>query len=133
VDHGAQRQRVGRFQGDLPERTYQFARIIIRIIKTLPHCMEGWVIGKQLARSGTAIGANVCEADVALTDKEFVQFCNIARRETAETRYWLRLCQDELKIVGDELNSALQELDELSRILTTIVQKSRQAQRKVAS
>jgi len=116
---------TGRFQGDLSERTYQFARVIIGIVKRLPHRTEGWVIGRQLAKSGTSIGADICEADAALTDREFVMFCNIARREALETRYWLRVCSDETLLESASVSIALKEVDELGRILTTIVRRSR--------
>ena len=116
---------MGRFQGDLPERTYQFARVIVRIVRAMPPGNEAWVIGRQLLKSGTAIGSNVSEADMALTKREFTSFCNIARREANETRYWLRLCRDE-QILDDEAASpAIATAEEFQRILATIVRKTR--------
>jgi four helix bundle protein len=67
----------------------------------------------------------VCEADAGLTSKEFAQFCNIARREALETRFWLRLCRDEAILHGENVDRAFNEVDELGRILTTIVRKTR--------
>jgi four helix bundle protein len=117
---------MGRFHGDLPERTYAFARMVMRLVRQLPQGTEGWTIGRQLCKSGTSVGANVTEADAALTDREFAQLCNISRREALETRFWIRLCQDENLLPSSIAEPVLQEADELGRILTTIVRKSRQ-------
>jgi four helix bundle protein len=117
---------MARFQGDLPQRTYGFARIIMELVKQMPESTLGWGVGKQLFRCGTGIGANVREADAALTDREFAQFCNIARRETMETVYWLSLVRDTSLVASDQLNAAIVEADELARILTTIVRKTRE-------
>ena len=116
---------MGRFHGDLPERAYQFARVVVRIVRQMPQGTEAWTIGKQLLKSGTSIGANITEADAALTEAEFVSFCNIARREALETRFWRRLCKDESILPEQIIQSALQESDEIGRILTTIVRRTR--------
>ncbi|MCI0629259.1 MAG: four helix bundle protein [Phycisphaerales bacterium] len=119
---------MGRIQGDLCERSYQFARSIIRFVRKLPHVPETWNVERQLLKCGTSIGSNVCEADAALTDREFIQFCNISRREALETQYWLRLCRDEILSQPEGAADPLAEADQLSRILTTIVRKSRDHQ-----
>ena len=71
---------MGRLRGDLAERTLQFSVQVVNIADTLPNKMQGWILGKQLLRSGTSIGSNVREADNALTDAEFAHKCGIARR-----------------------------------------------------
>jgi len=116
---------MGRFErGDLPERSFQFAIRVLDVVKSIPDGTIGWLVGKQLAKSGTSIGANIAEADGALTNAEFASICNIARREAAETRYWLRICQH-LEYVdfanGDEL---LTESNELHDVFATIVRKT---------
>jgi four helix bundle protein len=116
---------MGRFNGDLPERTYQFARVVVRLVRQCPNCTEGWGIAKQLMKSGTSIAANVCEADAALTDREFISFCNIARRESLETRMWLRLARDEGVLTQELVETPLAEVEEIGRILTTIIRKTR--------
>jgi four helix bundle protein len=116
---------MGRFHGDLPERTYEFARAITRMVRQIPAGTEGWTIGKQLLRCGTSVGANVSEADAALTEAEFASICNIARRESLETRFWLRLVKDESILPEPIVQPALQEAEEIGRILTTIVRRTR--------
>lgn len=115
----------GRFQGDLPERTFQFALMVLSLVDEIPDGTKGWVLGKQLARSGTSIGANIREADHALSDAEFVQRCSIARKEASETQYWLMLCKfAHLLHSTPAFEAALSEADELMRILSTVVKRS---------
>ena len=117
---------MGRFNGDMPARTFAFATSIVDAIDHLPQNTKGWVIGKQLLRSGTSVGANTEEADCALTDREFAQFCNIARREAAESRFWLRLRADRNLLNVEVAQSLIVEADQLVRILSTIVRKTRE-------
>jgi len=117
---------MGRFQGDLPERTFRFALEILRLARLYPHDTVGWVVGRQLVKSGTSIGANVHEADQAMTEPEFASTCNIARRESAETNYWLRLSIEGGLLDAREGAFAVQESDELTSILSTVVRKTRQ-------
>jgi len=112
-----------RFQGDLPARTFQFSLGILDLVADLPANTVGWTIGKQLARCGTSIGANVREADHALTDAEFTYICNVARKEAAETLYWLQICEAKQLLKGAGLDSTLKEAHELLLILSTIVRK----------
>ena len=115
-----------RLYGHLPERSHQFALGIMSLIDLLPNETKGWVIGKQLMRSGTSIGANLREAACALTDAEFASLANIARREAAEVGYWLALCTDADLLPRDVTKPLEEEADELRRILTTVVRKTRQ-------
>ena len=113
----------GRFKGDLPSRTFEFAKLIVDLVDELPSNDKGWAVRKQLFRSGTSIGANVAEADEALTDAEFAQRCSIARKEASETRFWLRLCRDKGLLKPNRADSALKVVDELIRILVTILRR----------
>jgi four helix bundle protein len=114
----------GRFRGDLPDRSFRFGCVVIDLVDQLPSNVTGWTLAKQLIRSGTSIGANVAEADHAISEAEFIHRCSIARKEAAETRYWLRLCQAKKLIREEPVALALAEADELVRILATIVRKS---------
>lgn len=116
----------GRFRGDLPDRTYEFAKVILDLVDELPHNPKGCAISKQLVRCGTSIGANVSEASQALTDAEFAHRCSIARKEAIETRFWLRLCQDKSLVQSPLLQPALDEVQEFLRILATILRKLQQ-------
>jgi four helix bundle protein len=111
----------GRFHGDLPERTYRFAVSVVQLFEQIPSSPKAWVIARQLLRSGTSVGANVHEASQALTDAEFVQRCSVARKEAAETEYWLRLCVDAGLLTTELTEPVRKEAIELLRILSSIV------------
>src|SRR5207248_20660 len=75
----------------LKSRTKQFALRVIRLFKSLPKSEEARIIGRQLLRAGTAIGANYRAACRARTRKEFVAKIRIVVEEADETAYWLEL------------------------------------------
>lgn len=79
---------------DLVERTKQFALRVVRLVAKLPKNDVGNVIGKQVLRSGTSIGANYREAIRSSTKKHFTSILVTALREADETLYWLELLSD---------------------------------------
>jgi len=110
---------------DICERTFQFGVKIVNIVSTFPLTTTGRVIGNQLIRSGTSIGANSEEAQNAGSKKEFVYTFTIALKEARETEYWLRIVQ-ETKLVNDQnLIYLLQEVREIIKILTTIIKNTK--------
>src|SRR4029079_5572855 len=78
-------------EGDLALRTKTFALGIIRLFSALPKTTEAQVIGKQVLRSGTSVGANYREAYRGRSKAEFVSKCGDCLREIEETAYWLDL------------------------------------------
>ncbi len=76
---------------DLRQRTKEFALRIIRLYGTLPRTTESQVIGKQVLRSGTSIGAHYREANRARSNAEFSSKIGVALQELDETAYWLEL------------------------------------------
>jgi four helix bundle protein len=121
---------MARIQGDLLERTFTFAVRVLAVADRLPRNVKGWEIGKQLIRSGTAVGANVREANNALTDAEFAHRCNVARKEAAETQYWLELCENARLLPKDGVAALSKEADEIVRVLSSVVKKT---QRRLAA
>ena len=115
---------MGRIRGDLGERSFAFALDVLSLIDDLPAGTVGWVLGKQLTRSGTAVGANLREADQAITDADFAHKCSIARKEAAESQYWLEPCTAAGLLSGDAVDDAIHEADELTRILASLVKKT---------
>ena len=85
-----------------------------------------YVLSKQLLRSGTSIGANVTEATAAQSKKDFITKMSIASKEARETKYWLTLLSKS-KLVNIYLNDYLLEIDELIKILTSIVKTSQES------
>lgn len=112
---------MSRIQGNLTERALEFALVILRLVDELPNNIKGWEIGRQLLRSGTSIGANLREADCAFSDADFLHKCSVARKEAAETGFWLEVCQRGQLLVGDSVRRASSEADELLKVLSSIV------------
>lgn len=108
---------------DLRTRTSEFALRIIRLYVTLPKTTEAQVIGKQVLRSGTSVGAHYREGHRAKSDADIVNKFESALQELDETDYWLDL------LVKGEISSAqklellIKETNELIAIFTTIVTK----------
>ncbi len=117
---------MARTARDIEERTRRFAVRALRVVRSLPRDIAGLTLSRQLARSGTSIGANVEEAQGTHTRREFIRKMNIARGEALETRYWLRLIVDAELLTAKRLDSLINESDELICILTSIVKRSRQ-------
>lgn len=107
---------------DLRERTLQFALSVLELCGRLPNSIEGDVVRRQLAKSGTSIGANVEEADGALTPKDTRRSFVVARKEAGEARYWLKLIH---RRWGASVNAdpLIDECTQLMKILFTIVRK----------
>ena len=106
---------------DLKERTKQFALKIIRLVASLPRTREADIIGRQLLKAGTSVGANYREATRARSKAEFRAKIGIVEQEADESLYWLEHL-NESRITEGEL---LVEADELVAIFTTIGKKSK--------
>jgi four helix bundle protein len=78
------------------------------------------VLAKQLLRSGTSIGANLTEAQYAISRKEFRAKAQISLKECAETEYWLDLLKETGLLSPAEYNSIIQDCKELLRLLISI-------------
>ena len=114
-------QQVGRV--DLRVRTKQFALRVIRLFGALPKRTEVEVIGKQVLRSGTSVGANFREAFRARSDAEFLSKVGDCLKELEETCYWLELLVDGEILPADRLAALQSECNQLIAILTTISKK----------
>jgi four helix bundle protein len=108
---------------DLKIRTKQFALRMIRLYTSLPKTTEAQVIGKQVLRSGTSVGAQYREAQRAKSDADFINKVEGSLQELDETGYWLELLKDSGIFSVEKLNPLLKETDELTAILVTIVKK----------
>ena len=108
---------------DLKNRTRQFALRVIKLFSVLPNTIESQIIGKQLVRSGTSVGAHYREAQFAKSDADFISKIQGSLQELEETIYWLELVED-LQVFSFEKLAPLQrEAEELRAILITIAKK----------
>jgi len=109
---------------NLKERSFRFAIKIIDLVKELSNSTVKREIGRQVLRSGCSVGANIEEAFAAYTKREFSHLMNIAKREAKETQYWLRLMKKtDVFYQKKKIESLLKEIDELVKILYTVVKK----------
>jgi four helix bundle protein len=106
------------------EKSYNFALTIIKLVHLLPKETTNNVLGKQLVRSGTSIGANIEEAQSASSKKDFINKIIIAKKEARETKYWLRLLIDSKIISQEKTIKTLSECEEILCILTAITKTS---------
>lgn len=111
---------------DIKERSFSFACRIVKLYQFLARKKGGSeVLGRQVLRSGTSIGANLEEASAGQSKADFIFRCNIALKEARETYYWLRLLITTRIVPVNRLRQLANESNELVAILTTIVKKSR--------
>lgn len=101
-------------------RTKQFALRLIDLVERIPRNRAGDVVGRQLLRSGTSIGANYREANRAVSHADFNNKLGIATKESAETEFWLELVDESEHLQTHGAKDLLKEAGEFIAILTTI-------------
>ncbi len=115
---------------DLRKRTKVFALRIVRLFGSLPKTTAAAILGKQVLRSGTSVGANYREAYRGRSKAEFIAKCGDSLRELKETAYWLELLVDGEIVSAEKMMPLLAECDELIAIFVTIVRRSREKEAK---
>jgi four helix bundle protein len=110
---------------DIQQRTFEFAKRIVKLVDRLPRTLATTEIGRQMLRSGTSVGANMQEADAAESRSDFIHKVSIALKEARETRYWLALVDATILSNDSEVQALLQESTELTKILFTIIANAR--------
>ena len=103
---------------ELLKRTKSFALRIIRLFRSLPRTPEVQIIGKQLLRSGTSVGANYRSACRGRSRAEFASKIGVVLEEADETVYWLELLVDTGSVKKERLDGLLKEACELVAIFT---------------
>ena len=100
-------------------RTYQFSLDIIDFLEILPRNYIYQIIGKQLLRSATSVGANIIEAQAGRSRKDFTNFYHIALKSANESKYWLCLIRDKAKAseIKEKAGKLFQEATEISNML----------------
>ena len=108
-------------QTNIEERSFNFAIRIVKLKDYLTTEKKEFDLSRQILRSGMSIGANVSEAQQAQSQADFLAKMNIALKETAETKYWLKLLNATNKLTEKETESILTECIEIEKILYSIV------------
>ncbi len=101
------------------EKSYLFS---LRIIKLYQHITQKrqFILGQQILKSGTSIGANIEEALGAYSNKDFLSKITILYKEARETHYWLRLLKDSQLIEKNLSQSLISDCIELIKIISAI-------------
>lgn len=110
---------------DLRDRTKQFALRMIRMFTALPKTTEAQVLGKQVLRSATSVGANYREAYRGRSRAEFIAKAGDCLKEIEETGYWLELLVESGIVDKQRFEGLMTECDELTAIFVTIIRKSK--------
>lgn len=114
---------------DLEERTFSRkvgTKSVRLFVKKLPRKMANIEDGKQLVKASGSVGANYREANESLSQKDFLMRIKISRKEAKESAYWLRLINETNGLKNaDDAQSLIQESNELKKIFSAIVGKSK--------
>lgn len=108
---------------DLEERTAKFGEAIIKFCQKIPRGPITDPLIIQLIKCGTSIGANYCEADDAESKADFKHKIGICKKETRETKHFIRMIVVAVPSLKDEAKSLWQEAKELNLIFNSIYRK----------
>lgn len=108
---------------DLEERTARFGEAIIAFARKVPRNVVTVPLMGQLVRAGTSVGSNYCEADDAVSKKEFRCKIGTCKKESRESKHWLRMIAAAEEVMKDEARPLWQEAKELHLIFATIYRK----------
>ena len=110
---------------DLRPRTKRFALDVIRLYATLPKSTEAQVLGRQVLRSGTSVGANYREAYRSRSKVEFIAKIGDCLKELEESGYWFELLAESGMTDASKMLGIRDECNQLLAIMTTISKKSK--------
>jgi len=117
---------------DMLERCVQYSLQIIKFFREIEKDSVGRILGNQLLRSGTSIGANVHEAQGGQSKADFIAKISIAQKEACESAYWLRIMLETKLGQSADIRKVRQETDELVRILSSILISAKERTKKCA-
>ena len=104
----------------MEELSIKFALRIIKLYKYLVEEKKEYIMSKQVYRSGTSIGANIVEAQAAVSKKDFLAKMYISFKECCETEYWLELLHETGYLSDSEFESINQDNITLKKLLSSI-------------
>ena len=111
---------------EILERTIAYSVRIVNLCQTLESTHSGRILGGQLLRSGTSIGANIHEAQGGHSKADFIAKMTIAQKEAYESLYWMRVLQATNLLPAARLNDLFDETEQLVKIITTIIVNTKQ-------
>lgn len=108
----------------IKEKSFDFALRIIELRKYLEKNKE-YVIARQIMRSGTSVGANIREAEYAVSKADFIHKMSIALKEANETEYWLELLFYSKAINEELFRSLSNDIKEILKLLISIIKSTK--------
>ena len=114
---------------DLKERTKSFALKIIKLVETLPKGRTADILGRQLLRAGTSVGANYRAACRAKSTADFISKMGVVEEETDETIYWMELLIESGLISKNDLIHLLDEANQILAITVSSIKTSRKGKK----
>jgi len=109
----------------MKRRTKEFALRVIRLVQSLPRGQMADVLGKQLLRSGTFVGANYRAACRAKSRADFISKMGIMEEEADESMYWMELLIESRLVRHDDVANLLDEADQLVAMTVSSIQTAR--------
>lgn len=109
----------------LASKSYDFAVKIVLLFKEMISLNKEYVLSTQLLRAGTSIGANISEANGAISKADFSAKISIAYKESLETKYWISLLKDSNYLDSQKAEQLIGQADELSKIMFSILKTTR--------
>ena len=104
----------------LMDKAMAFSIRIVKLYSYLKDEKKEYVLSKQMLRSGTSIGANLSEAQCAISKKDFLAKVYISLKESSETLYWITLLHKTNYLTQEEFNSIYKDCEELKKLLMSI-------------
>jgi four helix bundle protein len=112
---------------NIRHRCFYFSKDIISFVRSLRVETPLQSIPDQLVRSATSIGANVVEGRAGSSKKDLVNYLTIALKSANETKYWLCLLKETVKLDADKATALIREADEISKIIAAIIINAKQS------
>jgi len=113
--------------GSLQVLTKAFALAIVRLVEEFPNKRVGWVIGDQLMRSGTSVGANYRAACRARSRRDFVAKMGIVEEEADESDYWLELATDSGIVQPDRVHQLRDDAQHIVAMTVLSIRRARES------
>ncbi|MBN4061758.1 MAG: four helix bundle protein [Flavobacteriales bacterium] len=114
-----------KLENNLYDKAFSFSIMVIKEYKAIVKNKKEYILSKQFLRSGTSIGANIAEANGAISKADFSSKISIAYKESLETKYWILLMKETALIPGERSEQLWATADELSKIMFAILKTTR--------
>lgn len=108
----------------IKNKSFEFAKRIVKLYNFLCEDKKEYIMSKQLMRSGTSVGANVFEAERAVSKRDFANKMGIALKEASECEYWIELLYQTEYLTLAQYESISKDASEINKLLISIVKKS---------